>query len=99
MRTIKVTFKSEGETIKKTAVINNSLDTLSTGKVNQAYDICEYPEDGFWSVVFEGEQGIIYEVEFKLNRRTMQRTLTPIKAITWKDDVISDVQRVKISTK
>lgn len=51
---------------------------------------------------FEGypkHPGTIYEVELKFDIANRQKTLEPLKAITWKDDVINDVQLVTIKTK
>ena len=41
MKTIICKFKSDGTVIRKTAVINDSLDTLSKSKRNEATDIIE----------------------------------------------------------
>jgi len=51
---------------------------------------------------FEGHPdhpGVIYEVELKFDIENRQKTLEPIKAITWEDDVIFDVQSVTTKTK
>ena len=100
MKTITCTFKSEGKTIKKTAIISDSLFRLSASKSNEASDLTTY--DDFWSIIFDGEDGKLYEIEFKYERLSIAvevRTLTPIKAITWKNDAIADVQCVMVKIK
>ena len=95
MKTIKVQFRSNGQTVKKTAIVNDCLDELSNSQRNQAFDINnEAWSDGYWSLFFEGEPGTQYEVEFKYDTENMRATLEPIKAITWIDDCIDDVQKV-----
>lgn len=94
METIKVKFKSNGREIRKTAILTDDLSNLSKSKKNQARDIIEYPEDGFWSIVFDESETLQYEVEFAI--ADYQKTLKPIKAITWGDDVIEDVQKAEI---
>ena len=92
MKTVTITFKSNGETIKKVAVIKDDLSDLSGSKKNQADTIEEYVEDGFWALCFGIEDSVVYEIEFAIEDYC--RTLTPIKAITWVDDVIDDVQPI-----
>ena len=100
MITIICKFKSEGKLVKKTAILSDDLLTLSQSKKNDCYDIQnETYGDGYWSISFEGEPGIEYEVEFKFDRANRQMTLEPIKAITWHDDVIVDVQMVEVIVK
>lgn len=100
---IKCQFLSNGQTIKKTAILKETLNELSNSKKNEAFDTSmECYEDGYWSLFFEGypeHPGTIYEVELKFDIVNRQKTLEPLKAITWKDDVISDVQLVTIKTK
>ena len=100
---IKFQFLSNGDTIKRTAIVKDTLNELSTSNKNEAFDTsmgCY--EDGYWSLFFEGypdHPGVIYEVELKFDIENRQKTLEPIKAITWEDDVISDVQSVTTKTK
>lgn len=94
MRTIKLQFESNGETIRRTAILTDDLSDLSKSKKNQATDITEYPEDSFWSVLFSESESLEYEVEFAYEDYC--KTLEPIKAITWVDGVIDDVQEVSI---
>ena len=97
MITIRCTFLSEDKTVKKTAILSDNLRTLSQSKKNECYDInVEYYADGFWSILFEGEPGIQYEVEFEYDIDNRRMTLKPIKAITWQDDVIIDSQYVTV---
>ena len=50
MKTIRIKFKSNGETIKKTAIFSDDLSELSKSKKNQADDIIiDYWPDGFCS--------------------------------------------------
>lgn len=98
MTTIKATFTSNGQTVKKTAILNDTLDKLSNSQKNEAFDIfMECYGDGYWSIFFEGEPGTQYEIEFKFDNKNRQKTLEPIKAITWEDDIITDVQKVQVT--
>lgn len=98
MKTITCTFKSEGKTIKKTAILSDSLDRLSESKRNEATEIligCR--EDGYWSIIFEEEDDEKqYEIEFKYDE---EKTLTPIKALTWQYDYLADAQFVTVKIK
>ena len=63
MKTIICKFKSDGKDVKKTAIINDSLDTLSISKKSEATDIIEpdtfdYEE---WSIYFEVTDTLAYE--------------------------------------
>ena len=101
MTTIICKFKSEGKDVRKTAILNDTLDELSKSKKNEAYDI--YMEDygeGYWSVFFEVEPGTQYEVQFKFDIENRQKTLEPIKAVTWGGDdagVVTDSQLVSVT--
>lgn len=100
MKTMTFEFLSNGTKIRKRAVISDTLDKLSESKRNEAYDTdCELWADGFWSVFFEGDPGIQYEIELKFDKENRQKTLEPIKAITWENDVITDVQTVTVKVK
>lgn len=99
MKTLTIKFKSNGETIKKVAVIKDDLTELSTSKKNEADTIEHYPDDNFWSLCFGIEDNVGYEIEFKIE--DYQRTLKPIKAITWCNygsGYIDDVQAVESLT-
>lgn len=82
MRTIKCTFKSNGEIVKVTAIVSDDLTTLSKSKKNQAYDIIgeEWNDGKTWCLYFEGENAD-YELHFKMNNHI--RTLEPDRAVTW----------------
>lgn len=103
MKTIICKFKSEGKTVKKTAILTDSLDELSKSKKNEATDIVEagtYNSFKFWSIYFEASEALGYEVEFKYNHKNYVKTLIPIKAITWGGDdagVVIDAQRVSVT--
>lgn len=100
MITIKIQFQSNGETINRTAIINDCLNELSNSQKNQAYEINnECWSDGYWSIFFEGKPGTLYEIEFKYDTDNYRKTLEPIKAITWVNDIIEDVQAVKVTIK
>lgn len=100
MTTIKIQFQSNGETVKKTAIINDSLDELSQSKKNQASFIEDgYIDDGYWSILFDGENDTLYEVEFKYDKENYRKTLEPRIAITWIDDIIDDVQTASVTIK
>ena len=96
MKTVTITFKSNGETIKKVAVIKDDLSDLSDSKKNQADTMEEYVEGGFWALYFGCEDNVGYEIQFAVEDYC--RTLKPIKAITWVDDVIDDVQPIESLT-
>ena len=97
MTTIRCNFLSEGKTVKKTAILSDNLHTLSESQKNECYEIeVNAYGDGYWSIFFEGEPGTQYEVEFKFDRENRQMTLEPIKAITWHNDIIVDVQNVTV---
>lgn len=100
MVTIKCIFKSEGTVVTKTAILNDALNELSKSKKNEAIDIyMEEYDEGFWSVFFEGEHGTVYEVEFKFDTENRQKTLQPIKAVTWGGEdssIVIDSQIVSV---
>lgn len=102
MKTLKFTFKSNGEDVKLTAIVSDDLSTLSTSKKNQATDIIDdfIEDDNTWSLFFEITPSLGYEIQLKVNENK-QKTLIPVKAITWEgsedDSVITDVQKVKIN--
>ena len=104
MKTIICKFKSDGKDVKKTAIINDSLDTLSISKKSEATDIIEpdtfdYEE---WSIYFEVTDTLAYEVVFKYDQESHIKTLKPIKAITWDGTdidnvIITDAQKVSVT--
>lgn len=103
MKTIICNFQSNGEKIKKTAVINDNLSELSKSKKNEATDIIDdyIAEDNVWILFFEENDHLGYEVQFKVDKKE-NKTLTPVKSITWEggdDAVITDVQKVKVIIK
>lgn len=104
MKTIKFTFKSNGDNITKTAVISDDLSTLSKSKKNEATDIYDdfKKEDEIWIIVFEVSDHLLYEVQLKFDVNG-NKTLKGMKAITWESEhgelVITDEQRVKITVK
>lgn len=100
MKTIKCRFTSNGMAVKKTAILTDTLNELSNSQRNEAFDIfSECWAEGYWSVFFEGEPGTQYEIEFKFDTKNIQKTLEPIKAITWENDIITDEQAVSVTTK
>lgn len=103
MKSIKCTFKSNGEDVTVTAIINDELSELSKSKRNQATDIIEdfIKEDEVWCLFFEISPSLGYEIQFKVDKNGT-KTLKPVKAITWEggdDSVITDVQNVTVKTK
>lgn len=106
MITIVCSFKSNGEDVKVTAVINDKLTELSKAKKNQATDIIDdfIQEDEVWCLYFEMNNSLGYEVQFKVmeDEETGEhvKTLKPVKAITWvggEDACIDDVQKVRVA--
>ena len=104
MKTIICKFKSDGTDIRKTAVINDSLDGLSKSKKNEATDIIEPDTLDFegWCIYFEITDTLAYEVMFVYDQKNDIKTLKPVKAITWDgtdiDHVaITDVQAVCVT--
>ena len=85
MKTIICKFKSDGTDIRKTAVINDSLDALSKSKKNEATDIIE--PDTLTDT-------LAYEVMFVYDQEKDIKTLKPVKAITWDG---SDIDHVAIT--
>ncbi len=103
MKSIKCTFKSNGEDVTVTAIINDELSELSKSKRNQATDIIDdfIKEDEVWCLFFEISPSLGYEIQFKVDKNGT-KTLKPVKAITWEggeDAVITDVQNVTVKTK
>lgn len=101
MKTICIKFQSEGKTVKKSAVLTNDLSELSESRKNQAYDIdFGLSNDGTWSLLFEADNGGLYEAVFAYDRENEQQTLVPEVAITWNEDgVILDEQSFSVSVK
>ena len=98
MKTIKCQFKSNGKTVKKVAILKDDLQKLSTSRKNECYEVSsEEWDDGIWSLLFEETPGILYEVQLAFDTGNRQKTLRPIKAITWEEDIITDVQEVKVT--
>ena len=96
MKTIICKFKSYGTDIRKTAVINDSLDTLSKSKRNEATDIIEPDTLDFegWCIYLEITDTLAYEVMFVYDQEKDIKTLKPVKAITWDG---SDIDHVAIT--
>lgn len=82
MKTIKCTFKSNGEIIKATVIISDDLTTLSKSKKNQAALIIDEEWNAYktWSIVIQCEKAD-YELHFKMI--DYARTLQPDRAVTW----------------
>ena len=104
MKTVICQFKSNGENIKLTAVVSDDLSTISKQKKNQATDIIDDDmyEYEAWGLFFEVRDHLGYEIQLKADKETHQRTLKPIKAITWEggeDAIITDVQKVTVKVK
>ena len=100
MKTLKCKFKSNGEDVKVTAVINDNLTELSNSKKNEATDIIDdfIMEDNVWCLFFEKSDKLGFELQFRVIDDN--KTLTPVKAITWEggdDAVITDVQRFTVA--
>lgn len=59
--TIKIHFKYENRKHTLTAILNDDL-TLSKSRKNQATDVIEnFGDDSRWSIVFDIDNGILYE--------------------------------------
>lgn len=104
MKTIICNFKSDGKDIKKTAIITDSMDELSKSKKNEATDIVdpEWFHYSEWSIYFQHNETLGYEIVFELEN--YNKTLKPVKAITWNcsdlhNVVIVDVQKVTVTVK
>lgn len=97
MRTIRATFKTDGKTISRTAILNNDLSELSSSKKNQCGDIIDdTTDDGYWSLIFFESDTLQYEVELEYDKEEWRKTLKPIKCLVWDNDVISDEVKVTI---
>lgn len=106
MKTIICKFKSNGTVVTKTAVISDSLDSLSKSKKNEATEIIEPDDIDFegWSLYFGITDTLVYEIMFKYDEENDIKKLKPIKAITWDGDdidhvAIIDVQRVSVTVR
>ena len=96
MITLRLSFKSEGDEIRKTAIVTDDLTDLSASKKNQAVDVITNSyEFGYWSLIFE-DVDTKYEIEFEFDINEFVPTTKPRKAITWRNDVIVDSQKVTI---
>ena len=96
MITLRLSFKSEGDEIRKTAIVTDNLTDLSASKKNQAVDVITNSyEFGYWSLIFE-DVDTKYEIEFEFDINEFVPTTKPRKAITWRNDVIVDSQKVTI---
>ena len=96
MITLRLSFKSEGNEIRKTAIVTDDLTDLSASKKNQAVDVITNSyEFGYWSLIFE-DVDTKYEIEFEFDINEFVPTTKPRKAITWRNDVIVDSQKVTI---
>lgn len=96
MITLRLSFQSEGKEIGKTAIVTDDLTDLSVSKKNQAVDVITNSyEFGYWSLIFE-DVDTQYEIEFEFDINEFVPTTKPRKAITWRNDVIVDSQKVTI---
>lgn len=96
MITLRLSFQSEGKKIRKTAIVTDDLTDLSASKNNQAVDVITNSyEFGYWSLIFE-DVDTQYEIEFEFDINELVPTTKPRKAITWRNDVIVDSQKVTI---
>lgn len=96
MITMRLSFQSEGKEIRKTAIVTDDLTDLSASKKNQAVDIITNSyEFGYWSIIFD-DGDTQYEIEFEFDMNELVPTTNPRKAITWRDNVVVDTQKVTI---
>ena len=96
MIALRLSFQSEGKKIRKTAIVTDDLTDLSASKKNQAVDIITNSyEFGYWSIIFE-DGDTQYEIEFEFDINELVPTTNPRKAITWRDNVVVDAQKVTI---
>lgn len=96
MKTLTINFKSNGEEVKRVAIISDDHMELSKSKKNQAGDIItDTIEDGYWSIFFIESDTLQYEVEFSYDEER-GCTLLPMKALTWENDIITDETYAKV---
>ena len=96
MIALRLSFQSEGKEIRKTAIVTDDLTDLSASKKNQAVDIITNSyEFGYWSIIFE-DGDTQYEIEFEFDINELVPTTNPRTAITWRDNVVVDAQKVTI---
>ena len=96
MIALRLSFQSEGKEIRKTAIVTDDLTDLSASKKNQAVDIITNSyEFGYWSIIFD-DGDTQYEIEFEFDINELIPTTNPRKAITWRDNVVVDAQKVTI---
>lgn len=101
MKTIICKFKSEGADIRKVAILNDPLDDLSKSKKNEATDI-EYFDADEWSIYFNVSENLGYEIVFKCDPDTGNKTLVPVRAVTWGGEdagVVIDSQLVNVKVR
>lgn len=105
MKKIVCNFKSNGEKVAVTAIISDDLSSISKDKRNQATDIIDddmYDHE-VWGLFFEMNDHLGYEIQFKVEKDSLRKTLKPVKAVTWEgsddDSVITDVQKVSVNIK
>lgn len=96
MKTLTINFKSNGNEIKRVAIISDNHTELSNSKKNQAGDIItDSTDDGYWSIIFIESETLQYEIEFVYDEEKGY-TLLPMKAITWENDIITDETYAKV---
>ena len=96
MIALRLSFQSEGKEIRKTAIVTDDLTEFSASMKKQAVDIITNSyEFGYWSIIFE-DGDTQYEIEFEFDINELVPTTNPRKAITWRDNVVVDAQKVTI---
>lgn len=99
MKTLICTFLSNGKKVKKTIILSNDLSTLSNSKMNDGTDLFEDDESETWSIFIETSESPNYELVFRYDNELGEKTLIPVKAITWEgtnNDAITDVQKLAL---
>ena len=101
MVTINVQFEGESGMVKKKAMLTDDLKGLSTSKANQCTDIIDdfRFSDGFWSLLFEGDNGLYYELKLAYDTDNNCKTFEPLEVLIWSDGVIMDSSDATLKVK
>ena len=71
MKTIICKFKSEGKTVKKTAILTDSLNELSKSKKNEATELVEADDLSYWSLYFCVSEALAMKLNLSTTARIM----------------------------
>ena len=65
---------------------------FSADKRNQCFDTEDFYEDGFWTMIFHGNEKDPFDsIEVRFKYYQDNKSTIPISIVVWKDDIIIDV--------